>query len=90
MCYNHLPHSAFSDTMKSGAVSKIGDKYGQDCCNHYGWSRYHPMKLKSEAHEYLSMLFKCDGVPPKIVVDNSKEKSLSNFSSKFREANFTL
>ena len=44
------------------------------------------MKLNSEAHEYLSVLFKLDSVPPKIVVDNSKEKSLGKFDNKFREA----
>ena len=41
------------------------------------------MKLKSKAHEPLSMLFKRNGVPPKIVVDNSKEQSLGKFVSKF-------
>ena len=44
------------------------------------------MKLNSEAHEYLSILFKRDGVQPKTVVNNFKEKSLGDFSSKCREA----
>ena len=44
------------------------------------------MKLKSEAHEYLYMLFKFDDVPPNIVVNNSKEQSLDKFASKCREA----
>ena len=44
------------------------------------------MRLKSEAYETLSMLFKCDGVLPKIVVDNSKDQSLGKFASKCREA----
>ena len=48
------------------------------------------MKLKSEAHEYLSMLFKREDVPPNIVVDNSKEKSLGKFASKCRESDFQL
>ena len=37
------------------------------------------MKLKSEAHETLSMVFKRDGVPPKIVVDNYKEQTIGKF-----------
>ena len=82
MRYNFLLHYVFSDTMKSGVVSKRGNKYVQDYCTQYRRPQCHPMKLKSEAHEYLSMLFKRDGVPPKIVVDNSKEQSLGNFSSK--------
>ena len=36
--YNRLPHSMFSYTMKSGVVSKRGNKYGQDFCTQYGWS----------------------------------------------------
>ena len=48
------------------------------------------MKLNFEFHEYLSMLFKCDGVPPKIVVDKSKEQSLGKFSSKCRESDCYL
>ena len=90
MRYNRLPHYSFSDTMKSGVVSKRGNKYGQDYCNQYGWSRCHPMKLKSEAHESFSMLLKRDGVPPNIVLDNFKEQSLGKFVSKCREAYFNL
>ena len=48
------------------------------------------MKLKSEAHDSLSMLFKRNGVPPKIVVDNSKEQSLGQFAKKCREADCHL
>ena len=48
------------------------------------------MKLKSEAHEPLSMLFKRDGVPPKIIVDNSKKQSLGKLSKKCREADCNL
>ena len=48
------------------------------------------MKLKSEAHDSLSMLFKGDGVPPKIVVDDSKEKYLGKYSRKCCEANCHL
>ena len=48
------------------------------------------MKLKSEAHESLSMIFERDGGPPKIVVDNSKEQSLGKFSSKCHDADCHL
>ena len=90
MCYKFLPHSLFSDTIKSGCVSKIGSKYGQAYCIYSKWSRCHPMKLKSEAHESLSMIFKCDGVPPKIIVDNAKYQSLGKFSRKCCEADCHL
>ena len=90
MRYNNLPHSVFSDTMRSSVVPKRGNKYGQDYCTQYRWQRCHPMKLKSEAHGYFSIIFKRDSVPPKIVVDNSKDKSLGKFASKLREADFHL
>ena len=90
MHYNRLPHSVLSDTMKSGVVSKRVNKYGQAYCTHYGWSLFHPMKLKSEVHESFSMLFKRDSVPPNIIVDNSKEQSLDKFSSKCRESDCHL
>ena len=48
------------------------------------------MKLKSEAHESLSMIFKRDDVPPMIIVDNYKEKYLGKFASKCREADCHL
>ena len=50
MRYNRLPHSVFSDTMKSDVVSKRVNKYGRAYCTQYGWSRCHPMILKSESH----------------------------------------
>ena len=40
------------------------------------------MKKNSEAHETLSLMFKRDGVPPRMIVDNSKEKSLGEFRRK--------
>ena len=86
MCYNRLPHSMLSYTLNYGFVSKRGNKYGRDYFTQYRWSRCHPMKLKSEAHEYMSMLFKHDGVPPNIVFNNSKDQSLDKFYSKYCEA----
>ena len=48
------------------------------------------MKAKLEAHETLSLVFQRDGVPPKIVVDNSKEHSLGGFQRKCRETDCHL
>ena len=53
MRYNRLPHSLFSGTMKSGAVSKRGNKYGQAYCTQYWWARCHSTKMKSEAYEQI-------------------------------------
>jgi len=88
--YNQLPHPMFTDTLKAGTKSKHGNVYGQAYCTQFGWSRCHPLVHKSEAHETLSMLFKRDGVPPKIVADNSKEQSFGNLAKKCREADCHL
>ena len=46
------------------------------------------MKRKGNAHENLHLLFKEDGVPPKKVMDGSKEKPLGLFRKNYQEADF--
>jgi hypothetical protein len=49
----------------------------------FRWARAHPM---NEAHKTLSLVFHCDGVPPTMVVDDSKEQTRGEFRQKLREA----
>ena len=88
--YKRMPDPVFSDTLKSGTLSNRGNKYGQAYCTSYGWSRCHPMAKKSEAHDTLSLVFKQDGVPPKMIVDKLREKSLGKFERKCKEADCRL
>ena len=88
--YNRLPHPVFSDTMQAGVISKDGHRYAQAFCTQFGWARMHPMKRKGDAHEALSLMFHRDGVPPRIVVDNSKEQTMGKFAKKCREADCHL
>ena len=90
MIYKRLPHPVFDDTMAAGVVPTHQNKYSQAYCTQYGWSRVHPLRLKKHSHETLSLIFKQYGVPPKIVVDNSKEQTLGKFARKCREADFHL
>ena len=76
--------------MAAGVMSTRQNKYAEAYCTQYGWSRVHPMRLKNHAHETLSLIFKQDGVPPKIVVDNSKEQTLGKFARKYRKADCRL
>ncbi len=46
----------------------------------------HPMKLNSDAHDLLSLLFQHDGVPPKMIMDGSKEQTLGRFKNKCQDA----
>ena len=48
------------------------------------------MKLNSEAHEALSLLFQWEGVPPAVTWDNAKEMVLGEFNRKFKEALYCL
>ena len=73
MRYTRLPHPMFSDTLKAGVLSARGNKYGQAL-------RVHPVEKKSDVHKALSSVFKIDGVPPRMVVDNSKEQTLGKFA----------
>ena len=50
----------------------------------------HPIKTKGKAHEALSLVFQRDGVPPRMVVDNSKEQLSKEFKGKCREADCHL
>ena len=48
------------------------------------------MTINNQAHETLSLLFHRDGVPPKMVVDGSKDQGEGQFAKKCREADCHL
>ncbi len=86
LCYKRLPHTTFTDTMFAGTPSPSGNKCAQVYATSFGWARAHPMTRKGEAHETLSLLFHCDGVPPTMVFDGSKEQTKGDFKRKLHEA----
>ena len=43
------------------------------------------MKRKGDAHDTLHLFFKIDGVPPKMIMDRSKEQTLGSFRKKCQE-----
>ena len=94
--YKHLRHDVFTDTMQSQYKSHRGELYSQVYTTGFHWCRVHPMKLKSDAHDSLSLLFQRDGVPQKMIMDCSKEQSLGRFKKEMpgcglsHQANRTL
>jgi len=88
--YKRLPHAVFSDTLIAGTTSRQGNKVAQAYATSFGWSRIHPMQQKGEAHNTLSLLFQRDGVPPTMIVDNSKEQTQGDFRRKLHEADCHL
>ncbi len=86
LCYKQLPHTTFIDTLFAGTPSRSGNKCAQAYSTSFGWTRAHPMTRKGEAHETLSLLFHCDGVPPTMAFDGSKEQCKGDFKRKLCEA----
>ena len=84
--YKRLPHPVYTDTMFSGVKSSQGNTCAQVYCTDYGWTRCFPMATKGQAHETCSLLFQRDGVPPKMIMDGSKEQTLGKMVKKCKEA----
>ena len=85
--YPCVLHPLYTDTMIAGTVSKPVNNNAQVYVTSYGWKRLFPMKLKSDDNETLPLIFKRYGVPPEMIMDNSKEILSSDFCKKLQEAN---
>jgi hypothetical protein len=84
--YKRVLHTMFSDMLFDGSVSRQGNKMAQAYATSFGWARAHPMKCKGGAHETLSLVFHCNGVPPTMVTNDSKEQTKGEFRRKLKEA----
>jgi len=84
--YQRLSCEVFTDTMQASTVSwQRQNKFAQVFTTQFGWTRAFPMKKKSDAHEGLSLLAQRDGVPHSIIMDGSREQTMSEFNRKARE-----
>jgi hypothetical protein len=86
LCYKRLPYTTFADTLFAGTPSRSGNTCAQAYSTSFGWAKAHPMTRKGEAHEILSLLFHCNGVPPAMVFDGSKKQCKGDFKRKLHEA----
>jgi hypothetical protein len=84
--YLHLPVTIFTDKIYSTILSRQQNKAAQIFCTDFGFVRAFPMKLESEAHEALSLLFHRDGVPNVMVMDGAKAQTDGKFRMKMRDA----
>jgi hypothetical protein len=84
--YRRLPVTMYTDTMYSTILSRQQNKAAQIFTTDFGFARAFPMKLESEAHEALSLLFHRDGVHNVMVVDGAKAKVEGGFRRKLRDA----
>ncbi len=84
--YRHLRHSIFADKMFSNMYSCWNNKGAQVFTSDFGWVQVNPMKTKGDVHEALSLIFPCEGIPPSMVIDGSKEQTLGKFCWKLIDA----
>ncbi len=82
-CYKQHPHKTFTDTLFAGTPSHSGNKCAQAYSTSFGWAGAHPMTRKGEAHETLSLIFHCDGVPLTRVFNGPKEQCQGDFKGSF-------
>jgi hypothetical protein len=82
-----MPHPVFGDTMFAETESKNDNKCCQVFATNFGWARAHPLKQKGEAHEALLLMFKLDGIPSEMILDDSKEQVKGVFRHELKEAN---
>jgi hypothetical protein len=84
--YRRLPVTIYTDTMYSTILSRHKNKADQIFTTDLGFVRAFPMKLESEAHEALSLLFHREGVPNVMVMDGAKAQVEGGFRRKLRDA----
>ena len=86
LCYHHLAHPVFSDTMFSSTVFRRGSKcvqvYATDC----EWARAFPIASRSKVQKTLLLLFVRDGVPPACICDSANRMIEGKFHQKLNDA----
>jgi hypothetical protein len=84
--YHHLPVTMSTYTMYSTILSRQKNKASQILCTDFGFVRSFPIKLESEAHDALSLLFHRDGVTNVMVMDEAKAQTEGEFRRKICDA----
>jgi len=87
MRYKRLSHDMYTDTLKASVLSRQQEQYAQVFSAGMRWCRAFPMKRKSDAVDALDLLFHREGVPPKMIMDGSKEQTQGKFKKHCRLAN---
>jgi hypothetical protein len=88
--YNRLNCKFYSDTFFSNQVSVSGNKCCQLFVSKFGFAKFTPMKLKSEAGYALQDFIREVGIPTQIHTDNAKELTLGVWKQTCRDANILM
>ena len=79
-------HNLYNDALLANTVFRRGNNSVQIFVTNFGWLSLIPLRLISEAHEALSLLFQWDGVPPAIICEHAKEMIQGEFNRKLKKA----
>ena len=70
--YRRLPDYVYSSILFPTTLYRRGNRDAQIFATDFGWSHLFPIKMKSDAHEALSLFFWWNGVKLAIFCDNAK------------------
>jgi hypothetical protein len=88
--YNRLNCTFYSDTFFSNKMSLLGNKCGQLFVTDFGYSKFVPMKAKSEAGLALHEMIRDVGIPNHIHTDGAKELTLGKWKEICRDTNIKM
>jgi hypothetical protein len=77
--YNQLQIKMYSDTFFSNCTSILGNKCAQLFVSDFGYIKFAPMKLKSEAGYTLQELIKDIGIPKQLHIDGAKKLTMGKW-----------
>jgi hypothetical protein len=83
--YRRLPMTLFTDTMFAKIKSRQKNTAAQIFCTQSGWTRDHRLRTEADAHQALSLIAQCDGLPEVLVMDGYKAQTKGEFCRKCRE-----
>jgi len=83
--YNHLKCRFYSDTLFSSKKSILNNQCGQLFVTNFGYVKFVPMQLKSEASEALHELIRDVGIPKQVHTDGAKELTMGKWRKLYNE-----
>jgi hypothetical protein len=77
--YNHLKCRFYSDTLFSSKKSILNNQCGQLFVTNFGYVKFVPMQLKSEASEALHEVIRDVGIPEQVHTDGAKDLTMGKW-----------
>lgn len=88
--YNNLACKIYSDIFFSDSISIAGNKCAQLFVSDFGYIKFVPTKLKSEAGYALQEFLRDNGIPTQVHTDKAKELALGTWKQVCRDVNILM